>query len=285
MSSPRIVQVITDITDASYNEMFGIMHGVAEKLSKDQVTIAPVAPVQEFSITQGAFLTRLLAKSYITPVVLFTNVSPHQTYKSDVIGKTKDRDIIFIGANTGVFDWLVRDFGLEYLAQITIKKPYVVDGELVYLPGDNPPKDYESRYINKAGYVTFIAHTILGSIAVALALGLDYKKFGDDKSADFIVPLEINNGEIVHIDNYGNVKICGSLKFSLGAKLELSVNKKTTSEALYINDRMMSYPTNSFVVYPSTSLPDMVDLAMVRGNATSQLGLKIGDIVTFKAHK
>ena len=182
MSNPKTIQVITDITDASYNEMFGIMHGIAEKLSKDQVIFAPVAPVQEFSITQGAFLTRLLAKSYITPTVLFVNVAPHQTYKSDIIGKIKGKDIIFTGSNNGIFDWLVRDYDLEYLAKITVRKPYVVDGQLIYLPGDNPPEDYTSRFENKTDHLTFSAHTILGSIAVALALGADYKKFGTKRT-------------------------------------------------------------------------------------------------------
>ena len=224
----------------------------------------------------------MLAKSYITPVVLFANVSPHETHKTDVIGKIKGKDIIFIGSNNGLFDWITRDFDLDYLAQINVKKPYVVDGRLIYLPGNNPPENYISRFGNKTDYLTFSAHTIYGPIAVALALGMDYKKFGDDMSINSIVPLEISNGEIVHIDNYGNAKIYGSLKFSPGTKIELLVNGKKISEAQYINDRMMSHPTKSFVVYPSTSLLNMVDLANIRGNACKQLGLKIGDVIAFK---
>lgn len=278
----KTLQVITDITDASYNEMYGVMRGIAKSLSNDEVVIAPVTPVQEFSITQGAFLTRLLAKTYFTPAVIFTNVCPHPTYKSDVIGKIKGKDIVFMGGNNGVFDWLARDFGLEYLLQITVRKPYVVDGNLIYLPGENPPADYDSRFQNKTDFLTFGAHTILGSIAVALSLGIDYKNFGEEISVDSIIPLEISDGEIVHIDNYGNAKIYGSFDFSPGTKLELNVKNNKIADVEYINDRMMSHPTGSFVVYPSTSLPNMVDMALVRGNGCNQLKLQIGDILNFR---
>lgn len=261
--------------------MFAVMHGIAQNLGENELTISPFTPVKEFSITQGAFLTRLMAKNYINPVVLFTNVSPHQEYKTDVIGKTKNKDIIFVGANTGVFDWLVRDFGLEYLVQITKRKPYIVDGELVYLPGEDAPADYDSRFLNKSEHLTFAAHTILGAIAVALSFGIDYRKFGETRDSDFIVPLDIKSGEIVHIDNYGNAKIYGSVDFNPDTELKILKDDKLVAEGTYINGRMMSRPTGSYALYPSTSLPNMVDLALIRGDACKELGLKIGDVLTF----
>ena len=259
------------------------MSGVAKAISEEIPTFAPVTPVKELSIVHGAFLTRLLAESYISPAVLFTNVAPHPTHTSDVIGKIKGKDIIFIGSNNGTCDWLAKDFGFEYLAEITVRRPYVVDGELIYVPGSNPPEDYDAAFGGRSDYLTFSAHVIYGSIAVALAHNVDYREFGEDRDTDFIVPLEVSNGEIVHIDNYGNAKIYGSLPFSLGTKLDIFKDDQKITEAEYINDRMMSHATDSFVIYPSTSLPNMVDLALVRGNASKKLDLQLEDVLSFSA--
>ncbi len=282
-TATRTIQVISDISDVSYNEMFGIMSGVAKAISEEPPIFAPLAAVKELSIIHGAFLTRLLAKSYISPAVLFTNVAPHPTYTSDVIGKLKGRDILVIGSNNGTFDWLAKDFGFEYLAEITVRRPYVVDGKLIYTPGSNPPEKYDATFAKKSDYLTFSAHVIYGSIAVALAYDIDYRKFGEDRDMDFIIPLEISNGEVVHIDNYGNAKIYGSLPFSPGTKLNIFRDDQKIAEAEYIDDRMMSHTTNSFVIYPSTSLPDMVDLALVRGNACKKLDLQLEDVLMFHA--
>jgi len=44
----------------------------------------------------------------------------------------------------------------------------------------------------------------------------------------------------------------------------------------------MSSPTGTFVIYPSTSLPHMIDVALIRGNAAMRLGLAIGDVLTYR---
>lgn len=148
--------------------MFGVMHGVASAMSNYPLTFAPIAPVTEFSIVHAVFITRLLMKPYVSPVVIFTNVAPHPTHKYDLIGKIKGKDVIFIGSNNGIYEWVRNDFDIEYLVQVKITKPYVVNGEIAYLPGENPHNDYESRYSKETEHYTFGAHTILGSIAVAL---------------------------------------------------------------------------------------------------------------------
>ena len=282
MGKPKTIQIITDISDQSWNEMYAVMRGIANSMSNEVVEIAPVTPVKELSIPHGAFLTRIMTKSYLSPVVIFTNVAPHQTFKSDLIAKIKDKDIIVMGSNNGIFDWVCRDFEFDYLAEIKSVKPFVVNGEIVYLPGDNIPKDYDDRFSEETAHHTFGAHVIYGAIAVGLALGVDYKKFAEDRSKSFVIPLDICNGEIVHIDNYGNLKICGNFELTEGSKYSISKEGKYLGEAQYITGRMMSNPTGTFVVYPSTSLPQMIDIALVRGNAAKELGVEIGDKLIFK---
>ena len=279
---PRTLQIITDITDASYNEMYAIIHSISDRLSAIPINIAPFTPVKEYSITHGAFLTRLMAKSYINPVVLYTNISPHPTHNTDVIGRTKKKDVIFIGANTGVFDWLVKDYGLAELVQITKRKPFIVDGELIYLPGEKPPKNYDKRFSNKTEHLTFAAHTILGSIASAVTVGMDFNMFGEEKDRSFIVEHEIKKGEIVHIDNFGNAKIYGTIDVTEGQRLLILKHGKSIAQGLYITGRMMSQPTGSYAIYPSTSLPNMIDMALIRGDACKSLKLNVGDILSFK---
>ncbi len=225
-----------------------------------------------------------MAKNYINPVVLYTNVSPHPTYNTDVIGRTKKKDIIFVGANTGVFDWLVRDYGLAELVQITKRKPFIVDGELIYLPGEKAPKNFEKRFSNKTEHLTFAAHTILGSIASVVTVGMDFKLFGEERGRSFIVKHRIENGEIVHIDNFGNAKIYGTINVNDGQKLSIHKLKddKKIAQGVYITGRMMSQPTGLYAIYPSTSLTNMIDMALIRGDACKNLKLNIGDVLSFK---
>ena len=281
---PRTLQIITDITDASYNEMYAIIHSISERLSETPINIAPFTPVKEYSITHGAFLTRLMAKNYINPVVLYTNVSPHPTHNTDVIGRTKKKDIIFVGANTGVFDWLVKDYGLAELVQITKRKPFIVGGEFIYLPGEKPPENFDKRFSNITEHLTFAAHTILGSIASAVTVGMDFKLFGEERDRSFIVKHEIKNGEIVHIDNFGNAKIYGTIGVTEGQGLLILKDDKKIAQGVYITGRMMSQPTGSYVIYPSTSLTNMVDMALIRGDARKSLKLNIGDVLSFKLY-
>ncbi len=278
----KTIQIVTDISDQSWNEMYAIMRGISNAMSEPSVEIAPVTPVSELSIIHGAFLKRLMAKSYLSPAVIFTNVAPHQTFKSDIIAKIKGKDLILMGSNNGIFDWIARDFEFDYLAEITTKKPFVINGQIIYLPGENVPQDYDTRFSEETMHRTFGAHVIYGAIAVGLALGVDYKKFGEDRNNDFIVPLDISDGEIVHIDNYGNLKIYGKLDFNDGFKIKLSKNGQFLTNAEYVTGRMMSSQTGTFVVYPSTSLPNMIDIALVRGNAAKQLNLRIGDKLTYE---
>jgi len=277
----RTLQIITDITDASYNEMYAIIRSISERLSETPINIAPFTHVREYSITHGAFLTRLMAKNYINPVVLYTNVSPHPTHNTDVIGRTKEKDIIFLGANTGVFDWLVKDYGLAELVQITKRKPFIVDGECIYLPGEKPPKNFDKRFSNKSEHLTFAAHTILGSIASAVTLGMDFKLFGEERDRNFIVRHKIKKGEVVHIDNFGNAKVYGSISAKEGQRLLVLKDDKKVAQGVYITGRMMSQPTGSYAIYPSTSLTNMVDIALIRGDACKSLALNIGDVLAF----
>jgi S-adenosylmethionine hydrolase len=285
MNKKYTLQVITDISDASWNEMYAVMRGIALGLSEKPLEIAPVVPVKELSILHGAFLTRLMIKSYFYPVVIFTNVAPHREYKTDLIGKIKGRDLIFMGSNNGIFDWIVRDFKLDYLAEILLKDPFVIDGELAYLPGQSLPENYQRKIASQTGHKTFSAHTVLGGVAVGLANGINYKRFGQDRDKSFVVKLDTKTGQVIHIDNYGNLKIFGSFGFRHGQEVFVSNGEGKICTGEYINDRMMSHFTHEFVIYPSTSLPGMTDVAMVRGNASARLGLEIGDVLTFSGVK
>lgn len=279
---PWTVQIITDIADQSYNEMYAVMRGIAHAMTKEKVEFAPLTTVSELSICHGAFLTRLMTKHYCSPVVIYTNVAPHQTFKTDLIAKIKGKDIILMGSNNGIYDWISRDFEFDYISKITIDKPYVVNGQIIYLPGHKPPQNYDLMFDKETIHRTFGAHVIYGPIAVGLALGISYKNFGEDMDTSFIIPLDIKQGEIVHIDNYGNIKIFGELDYKPGSKLKVYQNDELLAQADYITGRMMSSPTGTFVIYPSTSLPHMVDIALVRGNAAKRLDLKIGDVLRYE---
>jgi S-adenosylmethionine hydrolase len=286
MNKSMPIQIITDIYDVSYNEIYAVMISIAKKL-KVKVEIAPVASVYELSILHGAFITRLLAESYLIPTVFFTNVSPLQKKPNLVIGETNTGHI-FIGPNNGVFEWLAKDHGLKCLNEVVANKNFVVDGKLIYLPTTKPPKDYDHLIKNHLtdNKVIFDSKTLIGPLAVAIASGQKLKTFCQVRENNFLVGFKIEKGTVVHIDNFGIIKIKGSLSFPSGTKIKVLINGKKRITAIYSTGRMMSHTAGSYILYPSTSFQGLTDLARVRCigsySAAKTLNINIGDIVNFK---
>ena len=66
-----------------------------------------------------------------------------------------------------------------------------------------------------------------------------------------------------------------------GQRLLIFKDDKKIAQGVYVTGRMMSQPTGSYAIYPSTSLTNMVDMALIRGDACKSLKLNIGDVLSF----
>jgi len=243
----RIV-FITDCADVAYNELRGV---ILDNLKNDEIIVEPVVPVAPFSIINGNFVLRLMAEAYPEGTIFSIILNPSKERPARLIGQTKKKGIYFMGANTGVFTWLFRDFGVEKLYELNDPGFFPFGGKYVHTP------------------------------AVAqIATGKPLKDMGRLFDIEKIIKIDIAGGTIVHIDNFGLMKFTGELAgLNEGDKLEINVNKKTL-KAVYAK-RMMSRETGEWVIYPGSSF-GLPEFGKVRENGARELNIKIGDIITFK---
>ncbi len=243
----RIV-FITDCCDIAYNELRGV---IFDNIKNEDIIVEPVVTVAPFSVINGNFILRLMADAYPENTIFSVVLNPSKTRPARLIGKTKKKNIYFMGANTGVFTWLFRDFGIDEL--------------------------YE---LNDPGFFPFGGKYVHAPAVAQIAMGKSLKEMGHSFDSKKIVTLDINPGMIVHIDNFGLMKFVGKLsEFDEGDKLEVNFNGNIF-KAIYVK-RMMSRDTGEWVIYPSSSL-NLLELGKVREDGAKQLNARIGDIITFK---
>lgn len=238
---------ITDCTDIAYNELRGV---ILDNIKSEEIIIEPVVSVVPFSIINGNFALRLMADVYPEGTVFSIILNPSKKRPARLIGKTKKKGIYFMGANTGVFAWLFRDFGIEEL--------------------------YE---LNDPGFFPFGGKYVHAPAVAQIAMGKPLKDMGHPFNIENIIKIDIPAGTIVHIDNFGLMKFVGGLtRLNEGDKLEVNVNGKTL-KAVYAK-RMMSRDTGEWVIYSGSSF-GLPELGKVRENGAKELNAKIGDIITF----
>ncbi|MDD2913391.1 MAG: SAM-dependent chlorinase/fluorinase [Candidatus Paceibacterota bacterium] len=243
----RIV-FITDCADVAYNELRGV---ILDNIKSDEIIIEPIVLVTPFSIINGNFVLRLMADAYPESTIFSVILNPSKERPARLIGKTKKKGIYFMGANTGVFTWLFRDFGIEEL--------------------------YE---LNDPGFFPFGGKYVHAPAVAQIATGKPLKDMGHPFDIEKVVKIDIAGGAIVHIDNFGLMKFTGELRgLKEGDKLGVNINGKIL-KAVYA-ERMMSRETGEWVIYPGSSL-GLPELGRVRENGAKDLNAKVGDIITFK---
>ncbi|MBU1992370.1 SAM-dependent chlorinase/fluorinase, partial [Patescibacteria group bacterium] len=157
----------------------------------------------------------------------------------------------FMGANTGVFTWFFRDFGVEEL--------------------------YE---LNDPGFFPFGGKYVHAPAVAQIAMGKPLKEMGHPFDIEKVIKLDVAKGTIVHIDNFGLMKFVDELTgLNEGDKLEVNINEKTL-KTVYAK-RMMSRDTGEWVIYSGSSF-GLPELGKVRENGAKELNAKIGDIITFE---
>lgn len=176
----RIV-VITDCTDIAYNEIRGTI--LSNIKDEDNIIIEPVVSVKPFSIINGNFILRLMADVYPDGTIFSIILNPSQKRPERLIGKIKNKDIFFMGANTGVFTWIIRDFDIEEL--------------------------YE---LNDPGFIPFGGKYVHAPSVAKIASGTPLINMGKEFNVNNLVKLDVSTGTIVHIDNFGLIKFTGNLE-------------------------------------------------------------------------
>ena len=156
-----------------------------------------------------------------------------------------------MGTNTGFLDWFLHDFGIGAL--------------------------YE---LNDPGFFPFGAKYVHSPTIAKLAMDAPFEELGKPFDEKKLVKLNLEEGTILHIDNFGLMKIFGKLpEANDGDKFKISTGSKEFV-ATY-SKRMMSLEAGEWVIYPGSSF-GFPELGKVRENGAWVLGLDVGDRVFFE---
>lgn len=240
---------ITDCVDIAYSELRGIVLSQLHKMGNGiDLVIEPAASVKPFSILNGSFVLRLMAEAYPEDTIFSVILNPLKERPARIIGKTKTKRFYFLGANTGVFDWFLQDFGVDELYEIHDPGFFPFGGKYVHAPA--------AAQIASGGLLSLIG-----------------TKFDQGN----LRKLDIPDGTILHIDNFGLMKFKGNLpEIDEGTKLTIEVSGN--SFPAVFAKRMMSRETGEWVLYPGSSL-GLPEIGKVREDGASEIKAKIGDIV------
>lgn len=242
----RKVVVLTDCVDVAWQEIRGSIYS---NCSDYDVCIEPVVPVDSYSIVNVNFLVKLIAEIYPEGTIICVIVNPLKLRTERIVGRTKKKNIIFEGTNTGAFSWLVEDFGCEELYEL-------------YNPGFVP---FGGKYVHAPA---------VGKVAS----GVPLNELGNAFDKKNLRRINIKEGCVMHIDNFGNVKLFHKFEQEPkdGDKFIIKFNGNEL-ETIY-NKRMMEKNDGELIIYPGSSF-GYTEIGIVRGHFSEKFNIKNGDIV------
>jgi len=249
-NAKKKIVFITDCCDIAFNELCGTIS--SRLINEESIQIEPMAPVAPFSIINGSFSLRLLAEVYPEDTIFSVILNPCKVRPERIMGKTIKKNLTFVGANTGVFDWLLSDFGLRDVYEIKDEGFFPFGGKYVHAP-----------------------------TVAKIANGENFSALGNPFDRNKLRKLALEDGTIVHIDNFGLIKFIGKVEdVSEGTLFDVYLNKNKVGRFIY-SKRMMAQDTGTWVLYPSSSL-DLMEIGKVRGNGAKEINAKIGDRIELK---
>lgn len=250
MSSQPTIVIISDCTDLAFAEMRGTIHTYGGK----RLPIEPLVPVEHYSVINAAFALRMMADNYPPGTILCVIMNSLPVITERLIGITEHKNFIFEGANTGAFSWLIDDFGCRELYEL-------------HNPGFRP---FGGKYVHSP---------VIGQVAT----GTPLSDLGTHFPVDRIRRAPIDEGTIIHVDNFGNIKFpWHSLDLLPGQRLWANIGGHEI-EVIYWK-RMMEREAGEWVLYPGSSL-DLMEIGEVRGKGVHQFGIRAGDQVQLKITK
>lgn len=264
LTMKKRILIITDCSDLAANELHAVLALSLEKIGANDIVIEPVVTVPEFSVLNASFVARLLAESYnpknLTILSVVNTLDTSNSKRARIAGRLKN-GLQFVSGNTGVFSWLISDFGLDELYET----------DQTGLKGDK--------------FISFGGKYIHAPIAARLAANgdLDAVKV-DDFPEKNLIKLSYDKGVVLHIDNFGVVKIFNTSKDLRPKPNEvfvLLVNDEDKGNIVFCTS-MKELSDGTLAVYEGSSL-GLLEIGYVRCTGTAQkLGIKVGDTIALR---
>ncbi|GBD99767.1 adenosyl-chloride synthase [bacterium BMS3Abin07] len=259
-------RTITLLTDFGARDTFaGQMKGVIYSIN-DEVNIVDIThDIQPHMIREAAIALGMCYE-------YFPRLTVHVCVIDPGVGSERRPIIVasgnyyFIGPDNGIFSYIYN-----------INKEITV----IHIKAEH--------YFLRKGSSTFQARDIFAPVAAWLTKGVEITKFGDEIS-DYVklelpVPRRkaknIIEGEIVHIDRFGNALTNVSAKdFSALSVSELIPKCRVICKGRQVRLKHSYSDVTNKELYAVFNSNDLLELFIYRGNAASQFGLKTGDIVS-----
>lgn len=170
MLEKKTVVIITDCYDVAANEIrAAILSEVAKVGSGQLIEIEPVVSVKPFSLINASFVFRLMAEDYPASTIFLFLINPLKKRPERLIGRTTSKNFLFVGANTGAFEWFLRDFGTIMNLMAFYKKTGNQKKALTYamkteklIKKEFGKKIYSGLKMQKSDFVRFIKKEIKG---------------------------------------------------------------------------------------------------------------------------
>lgn len=251
------IVIISDCIDIAYNELYQTLTNELENNRIHNFQIDPLVSVKNFSIVNTAFAIRLMAEIYPSDTIFLVVVNGTDNRPDRVFGRTKN-GILFVGNNSGYFNWIIEDFGLDFIY-----------------------KNNVDRLINSK---SFGGKYVQAPTVAKLLSGIPWKEIGQPLDIEEISTYKIPHGTVVHCDNFGLMKIKHPKITQLKEQdhLKICINGKDKCKAIYSN-KMKSLPDGTWVLFPGSSLDSMPELGKVRSkNSAEELGVVEGDLITWE---
>jgi S-adenosylmethionine hydrolase len=240
MASQALIVPVSDVVDVGAAELRArLIHcGAAASC------IEPVAQVAVFSHANASFVLRLLIDAYPPKTVFLVVVNALKDRPARVAIQLANGSSI-VGANTGALGWAAGFIGVVSALELSERK-----------------------------WVPFGGREILAPAAAHIALGCPFDALGDPIETESILDVPRANGTVVHVDNFGLIKLICDDNLQMGAYYWIR-SSFTTVRAKCVS-RMMSEPDGEWTIYRGSSF-GLVEVGLVRGDAAAALRISPGD--------
>lgn len=256
----RIV-TITDCQDIASHEVRATILSSLDRLnSSENIVVEPFAYCKEFSVINCAFVVRLLAESYSpekTVFLVIANALPTSRQdRARLVGRTKN-GFRFVGENTGALSWLIADFGVSEVYEFSSEG---LDGE---------------NFVSFGG--KYFHAPEAARVASSNKLDCAGQSFGQSR----LSMIDLSEGTIVHVDNFGVAKIKVSLPdVKEGSLVPVLVDGKHVFDGIFTYS-MKNLPDNTWAIYRGSSM-GLTEIGCVRKIHHNNNPLHIGSKICFR---
>ena len=251
------VVIISDCTDISYNELYQTLCYELDQNNMDDVQIAPLVPVKNFSIENTAFAVRIMAEICSPGTIFLVVVNGTNNNPERIFGRLKN-GIIFVGNNSGYFNWLFDDVGIDTVFKNNIDRT-------------KNKKSFGGKHVQ--------APTV-----AKLLSGIPFQAIGEPFNVESISNYKIPIGTVVHCDNFGLMKIMSPKIIDLNEseQVNIFINGEYKCKAVF-STTMKSLADGTWVLFPGSSLDSIPELGKVRSrNSAAELGVQEGDVISWE---